>query len=393
MFLNSNSKGKSIFKSIMTVIVSSLVTGVILLTILPYFSDKIIPNRGENEESEFEARNIRQDVGYKPENLAVQSGSFDVTQIASAVIPSVVGISTAVVSEYNLFRSTNEQRWSVGSGVIVSEDGYILTNHHVIDGGSGRIVVTLDNGSTVEADRKWADPTLDIAIIKINRKGLNPASLGDSNGLRVGEPAVAIGNPLGLQFQRSVTAGIVSAVNRTIRVSTDGGENYMEGLIQTDASINPGNSGGPLINSKGQVIGINTIKVTTAEAMGFAIPINVCKPVVSKFSKDGDYSTPYMGLFAYDGTVARYVKRDSNMDRGIYVARIDATSPAYKAGVRIGDIITHVGDEEVNTMIELVEKIYECGVGNECAITYIRDGNPRRVSFVLENKTKDGVTR
>ncbi len=165
----------------------------------------------------------------------------------------------------------------------------------------------------------------------------------------------------------------------------------MEGLIQTDASINPGNSGGPLINSKGYVIGINTIKVASAEGMGFAIPINITIPIIESFSKNNSYTTPYMGLFAYDKVVAEYIHQDMNIQKGIYVAKIDINSPVYKAGIREKDIITHMDDIEMNTMMELREQMFKCGHGNHCTIRFIRDGKVKKVKFELEKKTNDSL--
>jgi len=313
--------------------------------------------------------------------------NLDITSVAAKVMPSVVGISTASIDRNSLFQANQQQSWSVGSGVIVSEDGYILTNHHVVGANPSQIIVTLSNSKTINARKEWSDPTLDLAIIKVDMTGLTTAVLGDSDRIQVGETAVAIGNPLGLQFQRTVTAGIVSAVNRTISVTTDGTENYMEGLIQTDASINPGNSGGPLINLRGEVIGINTVKVASAEGMGFAIPINITKPVIESFTQKGSYDTPYMGLFAYDKVVAEYINQDLSLQKGVYVAEIDPNSPAYEAGIRVGDIITHICDVEVNTMLDLREEMFKCGSGSNCVIRYIRNGEVRETRFTLQSRT------
>ncbi len=377
-----NSNKNTFLKVILIALTSSLVTAIFLMLILPSY---VVQNQPQK---------INYQSVEPPVQNNVEANSMNVTAIASRVIPSVVGISTAVVQQKDFFRTSQQESWSVGSGVIVSENGYILTNHHVIGSNPNEIIVTLDNGETLDAKSLWADSTLDLAIIKVDINGLKPAVLGDASGLQVGERAVAIGNPLGLQFQRTVTAGIVSAINRTISVSSDGIENYMEGLIQTDASINPGNSGGPLINDKGEVIGINTIKVVSAEGMGFAIPINIAKPVIARFVREGNYVTPYMGLFAYDTAVAEYVNQDSKINKGIYVTEIDPESPAYKAGIRIGDIITHMGGVEVNTMMALREEMFKCGQGSACTIRFIRKGEVKEVSFELETRTRDGaVTR
>ncbi|MGE4283347.1 MAG: S1C family serine protease [Clostridia bacterium] len=393
--MNEQNDSVSRWRKISIAVTSSLLTSFLLMIFIPYYMGRNnIPEekQGENisgiQLSEFQnivqAQPIDQTL---PED---RNGELDVTEVASKVIPSVVGISTAVVDEGSLFHSSQQQAWSVGSGVIVSEDGYILTNHHVVGSNPSNIVVTLANGKTIHATSEWSDPTLDLAVIKIKATGLQVAALGDAHRLRVGETAVAIGNPLGLQFQRTVTAGIISAINRTISVSTDGKENYMEDLIQTDASINPGNSGGPLINSRGEVIGINTIKVTSAEGMGFAIPINITKPVISSFIEKGRYATPYMGVFGYDEVVAKYVTQDMDISC-VYVTDIDPDSPVYKAGIRKGDMITHLGGVEVNTMMQLREEMFKCGSGSECIITYVRNGKTYKAEFTLETRVDDGL--
>jgi len=394
MYTNRRTSG--FLKGLMTILLSSAISAVIVMV---FISTYIRENSVQQQRINYSSvnpfvPNDTADIGQVQNDTNIKTDSsdpLDVADIAAKVMPSVVGISTTAVTRASLFDSNKEQIWSVGSGVIVSEDGYILTNQHVIGSNPAQIIVTLSNSKTVNARLEWSDPTLDLAIIKVDLSGLTKATLADSDNIKVGETAVAIGNPLGLQFQRTVTAGIVSALNRTISVNTDGRENYMEGLIQTDASINPGNSGGPLINSRGEVIGINTIKVARAEGMGFAIPINITKPVITSFIEKGSYTTPYMGLFAFDKVVAEYLHQDMNLQKGVYVAEIDQDSPAYKAGIRVGDIITHICDVEVNTMIELREEMFKCGAGGHCTIRYIRDGKVRETSFTLQSRTNDGL--
>lgn len=385
----SNRKGNGLLSKVLMVTASSIITAMVLTLFIPaYISRRLnLPDTMENRQ----APNIAEE-NLTGQDIEQELDESDIVNVANRVMPSVVGISTRNVTPDNIFDAGEDQgNWSVGSGVIVSENGYILTNHHVIGENPNRIIVTLANGETVNAATQWSDPVLDLAVIRINRTGLTPAVLGDAESIKVGEVAVAIGNPLGLQFQRTVTAGIISAVNRTISIDVDGKENYMEGLIQTDASINPGNSGGPLINSKGEIIGINTIKVVSAEGMGFAIPINVTKPIITSFINEGNYSTPYMGLFAYDKMVAKYINQGMDIQKGVYIAEIDENSPAYRAGIREGDIITHICEKEVNTMIELREEMYKCGAGNECTLIYIRNGKTYETKFNLGVKTRDGL--
>ena len=181
----------------------------------------------------------------------------------------------------------------IGSGVVVHPFGYILTNDHVAGGNPSSISVVFSDGTELEGRTLWSDPTLDLAMAKVEAENdLVYAPLGNSEDLAIGETVVAIGTPLALQFQHTVTSGIISGLNRTVKIPTNLGENFMEDLVQTDASINPGNSGGPLVNIRGEVIGINTVKVTRAEGIGFAIPIDVAMPIIRHFVEEGEFVTP-----------------------------------------------------------------------------------------------------
>ncbi len=307
-----------------------------------------------------------------------------IAMVVKELSPSVVGISTKQISRENLF-SGQETVEGVGSGVIVHSKGYILTNDHVA-GGADEIRVILHDGKELEGEVKWTDPTLDLAIVKVEGEGLPAAKLGESERLLVGEPVIAIGTPLGLQFQHTVTAGIISALDRTVQVPTELGENFMEDLIQTDASINPGNSGGPLINLSGEVIGINTVKVTSAEGIGFAIPIDVAKPIISHFVEDEEFVTPYIGIVGFDKVMASYYKRDGRLEDGVYVVDIDPRGPAYKAGIRVDDVITRINDRRVTKMLGLRTAIYSYHVGDTVRVTVTRAGQEKTFDMTLEEK-------
>lgn len=317
--------------------------------------------------------------------------------VAKSATPGVVGISVLKVDSSSIFDRNAAEKWGVGSGLIVSSNGYILTNNHVAGGYNKRLIVSLSDGRNVDGIVKWADPVLDLAVVKINLENLPVIPLGDSSKVNVGETAIAIGNPLGLQFQRTVTSGIISALNRTIKIDAeDGGSNYMEDLIQTDASINPGNSGGPLLNSKGEAIGINTIKVTSAEGMGFAIPINVTKPIIDKFVKTNDFVETYMGIFAYDKEIIPYLDSSVKVDNGIYVSDIDENGPAYKSGLRKGCIITQVDNLKVETMLQLRTYLYTKNPGDVVNVTHYAHEQDKYVTVPVKliAKEKDGlVTR
>ena len=364
------------------VIFNFLLVSAILLNIVgctqkrPYH-----PQENPTQETEPESKLRAQQT--KTQERVLTSGT--VVEVADSIIPAVVGISTTEI--------TRESMWSepiaiqgVGSGVVVHPDGYILTNDHVAGGNPSSISVIFRSGEELEGKTLWSDPTLDLAIVKINATNLTAAPLGSSESLAVGETAIAIGTPLGLQFQHTVTSGIISALNRTVKVPTNRGENFMEDLIQTDASINPGNSGGPLLNIGGEVIGINTIKVTSAEGIGFAIPIDVAKPIIQHFVEVGSFVTPYLGIVGYDREMASYYNRNNYIQEGIYVVELDRKGPAYGAGIRVDDIITMVGDQKVNKMLDLRKTIYSYRVGQSVDIIIIRNGREMTVNMTLVEK-------
>ncbi len=299
------------------------------------------------------------------ENANDQSGA------AEKILDCVVGIS-----------SRQGQSESVGSGFIVTENGYIATNYHVVGSINAPLKVTLSDGKVVSGKALWGEPVLDVAIVKISQEGLTPAVLGDAKALRPGEAAIAVGNPLGLQFQRTVTAGVISALNRTITVEQDGSNVFMEDLIQTDASINPGNSGGPLVNGSGEVVGINTIKVSTAEGIGFAVPINLLRPVIDSFEKNGAFKTPYLGIYGYDKNMAQYLNQDFGSRSGVMIAYTEKGSPAEKAGLSVGSIITHINRHPVNTMLEVREILYGMQSG-ECTFSVIQNGTLSEIKVAL----------
>jgi len=272
----------------------------------------------------------------------------------------------------------------MGSGVIASSNGYIITNHHVIGARPERVTVTLHSGETLAGETVWSDSSLDLAIVKIDGENYPSCALGDAKKLRVGENVVAIGNPLSMQFERTVTAGIISALGRSISIENENGESgYMEDLIQTDASINPGNSGGPLINNRGEVVGINTVKVSTAEGMGFAVPVNVCVPVIERLQSVGQFRTPYLGLYAYTPAAARYLGVKENIEEGLLVAKLDTEGPAFAAGLRFGDIITAVNGQAVKNMLSLREELYKRQGGETVTIEFIRNDSRRRIDVML----------
>lgn len=305
--------------------------------------------------------------------------------VAEKVLPSIVGIQV----EYNvnsIFYRQTSTATAEGSGVIISEDGYILTNNHIVSNSSSyyqvseasRIVVYLYNDPTeYEAKIVGTDEETDLAVIKIEKTGLTPAELGDSDQVKIGEFAMAIGNPLGMQ--NSVSSGIISAVNREI-TDTDG-KTYT--LIQTDAAINSGNSGGALVNSSGQVIGINTLKLmgTGVEGMGFAIPINDTKPIYEDLIQYSKVKRPYIGFSGRDLDEA--TAKANNLVVGAYVVSIEEFSAAEKAGLRPGDVVIKINGTSITTMDELNAIKNECQIGDEITLTVVRDGQEKELKLTL----------
>lgn len=403
-------KGRNKSTRVFTIV---FVAAVAVGALIYYFMTFSAPNQGQKNQ----LNNLNQQLQVPQTNLAPQgtvlpqatakpqavlpgtenAGGIPVAQaVAKSATQGVVGITVERVAPDKLFDRDKDTQVGVGSGVIVTSDGYILTNNHVAGGKSKRIVVSLADGRNIDGETVWFDSVLDLAIVKVNLTGLPTLKLGDANQLQVGETAVAIGNPLGLEFQRTVTSGIISALNRTISIETDQGTNYMEDLIQTDASINPGNSGGPLLNAKGEVVGINTVKVTSAEAIGFAIPINVARPIVARLMNSGEFTEAYMGLFAYDKSVIPYLYGDLKIDKGIYVAHIDEKGPAYKAGLRLGCIISQIDGQDINSMMQLRIMLFSKSPGDTINVTHLMHDTNQWVTvpIKLAAKEKDGlVTR
>lgn len=320
-----------------------------------------------------------------------------VAQMLENVTDSVVGISKIKDKGDTVFTENGVSEMGMGSGVIISEKGYILTNEHVSGQKNSTCYVTMEDGKNFNANVIWSDSNLDLAIIKINMKCINYVKLGDSDSIKVGQTAYAIGNPIGFEFQKTVTSGIISALNRTILFKENDKSNYgnndsnknevyMSNLIQTDATINPGNSGGPLINNNGEIIGINTVKITSAEGIGFAVPINVIKPIIEKLENEGKFEEASLGIFAYDKNVIPYLDARLKFDSGIYVAQISFDSPAIKSGLEIGDVITKIDDNSVNKMCDLRKYIYTKNIGDTVNLTVMRNNRERNIEVKLSRK-------
>ncbi len=303
-----------------------------------------------------------------------------VVAIAENVGPSIVGVRVNYVSQsiFGLQEADEE-----GSGIIYTQDGYIITNYHVIksaiNNSTATVVVTFPNSDEeVNATIIGGDETTDLAVIKIDKTGLTTAKIGKSSELKVGELAVAIGNPLGQELAGSVTVGYISALNR--KISTDG-RTY--NLIQTDAAINPGNSGGALVNSKGEVIGINTVKIgaTEVEGLGFAIPTDDAIEIIDTLIKDGKIVRPYIGIGGIDLDEA--TAKRNNLVVGVYVGQVVTNTPAALAGIQKGDVIVAIDGQTIKTMEELNEVKNKKKIGDTVTLKISRKGQEIELNVTL----------
>lgn len=296
--------------------------------------------------------------------------SRTVISAAEKVSPSVVYIEVAqpIRSRKPNAARMPQQRRGSGSGFIFTPDGFILTNSHVVHNAT-KIEVTLSDGHKHQADLIGDDPDTDLAVIRINAPNLVPAQLGDAQRIRVGQLVIAIGNPYG--FQYSVTAGVVSALGRSLRAQSG---RLMDAVIQTDAALNPGNSGGPLVNSRGEVIGVNTAMILPAQGICFATSIDTAKFVASRLIRDGKVSRSYMGLAGQNVPLPRRIVRyyDLAVDSGIFVVSFETNSPARKGGLREGDIIIGFDDYPTAGIDDLHKLLTEERIGRKSSLTVIR---------------------
>lgn len=319
-------------------------------------------------------------------NYYNESVSKSRADIIEEAMKSVVGISMLKANEESLFDISLTQKWGLGTGIIISEDGYILTNQHVARKENTKLIVSLSDGESVQGKVVWCNENIDVAIVKIDKNNLEVAKFGNSDRLRIGDDVLAIGNPLGVEFQRSTTRGIVSGLNRTLTFEEDGETIFMEGLIQTDASINSGNSGGPLINESGEVVGINTVKITTAEGIGFAVPINLVMPIIDKLVSGENFEEGYLGMFVYDKEIIKYVESNVSLNEGIYVTSVTKNGPADEAGILEGDVIVSVDGIFINKVTDLREYIYSKRPGDVISVIVNRENEILNIKLTLGGK-------
>lgn len=335
----------------------------------------------------------------KQETVKIVTEESVVIDVVDKVSPSVVTIGISKTSNvgqtfeinpfdpFSIFRQQPSQpqkvEQNIGTGFIISSDGMIVTNRHVVSDTEATYKVITKDDKTYDVQKIYRDPANDLAILKINGSGFKPVEMGDSSKLKVGQFVIAIGTALG-EFKNTVTTGVVSGLGRGITAGSpfEGYVEQLDNVIQTDAAINPGNSGGPILNSAGQVIGVNVAVAQGSQNIGFAIPINVIKESLDNFNKTGKFSRPYLGI------IYKMISRDlallNEVPEGAYIQEVVAGGPAEKAGVQNGDIITKIDGQKVQEQDGGLAKIISGEkVGDRIELTIWRDGKEIKISVTL----------
>ncbi len=378
--------GKQLAKCAALALVFGLVAGGVM-TGVNYASGKIF---GTTNASNVQASlTTGDDSTVQPTAISSSYVATDVSDIVDEVMPSIVAITNVSQTEYQSFwgQSKTYESTSCGSGIIVSQDNeylYVATNNHVVEGANS-LTVTFANDDTVSAEIKGTDPSTDLAVVKVALSSIKDdtmseikvATLGSSDTLKVGESCIAIGNALG--YGQSVTTGVISALNREVSVSdSSSSTNYTAELIQTDAAINPGNSGGALLNTAGEVIGINSVKYsdTSVEGIGYAIPMDTAKPIIEELitnEKVDESNSAYLGIAGVD--VTSDVAKTYNMPTGVYVAQVMEGAAAEQAGIQKGDIITKFDGKDVTSMEKLSYNMQYYAAGTTVDVVIERSSN------------------
>ncbi len=375
------------FKALLIVLVLALITCFVML----FNYSNVVKDIREQDSTVDNSAKIGQTDSSEGSSPALILGPVDIADMVEIVSPSVVNVEASRKvsgnsSFYNdpffkqFFGDSNPNiENSIGTGFVIGRNGHIATNQHVIDGAE-EIMVNLNDGRKLKAEVVGQDYEMDLAILKIEAGAdLIPLQIGDSDQLRVGEWVIAIGNPYGLDH--TVTAGVVSAKGRPMQIE----KRVYKDLIQTDAAINPGNSGGPLLNTKGEVVGINTAVNAQAQGIGFAISINTARDVLDELIKNGKVIRPYIGIYLQpvDEDIANYLNIEN---KGIVVVGVEPESPASKAGITKYDVISKINEKPVNNYDELQAILKEHKVGDTIMLEVLQKGKPIVVSLKLAEK-------
>jgi serine protease Do len=365
-------------------LVSAIIGGLITLLFVP-----VLGRMGYLDNTEQQPQDVtNQYSSSKTTSVKVNS---QITEAVNKVSSAVVGVEN-IGSSDDPFSSANVKQ-GTGSGIIFQKNGskaLVVTNFHVIEGNKKvQVVVPLSNdkSKTVQAKVLGFDRITDLAVLEISSAGVTEvAQFGNSDTLQAGEPAIAIGNPLGPQFSQSVTVGVISSPKRTIDVT----ETTATDVIQTDAAINPGNSGGALVNAAGQVIGINSLKIAESgvEGLGFAIPANDAQPVIQQLISKGHVPRPYLGVQLYDlqemlPSAWEELKLPSSVQTGVLIKTVDANTPAARAGVKSRDVIVKIDNQTISNSSELRKYLYKKKIGDTVKLTIYRNGKQTTISVAL----------
>lgn len=379
---------------LLPIIIGVIVGVLLILVIYPSLSGNNVVLKEEGNDKTEESRNDDSNVIEQQVSVDV---STQITEIVEKVSPAVVGVTNIQTrTDFWQQNETNNEA-GTGSGVIYKKDGeyaYIVTNHHVVDK-ADMIEIVLNDDTSLEAELLGSDLFTDLAVLRVDGKEIESTiEMGSSENVKVGEPVIAIGNPLGHMFAGSVTQGIISGKQRTIPqdFNQDGRPDWQAEVLQTDAAINPGNSGGALINMQGQLIGINSMKISQmiAQGIGFAIPIDIARPIIEELEKTGKVTRPYLGVEIYSLDEVPKVewkntlKLPDSVEGGVYIWTVEPLSPAAEAGLKRLDVITELDGKPVLDILDLRKILYqELKVGDKVDIVYYRDGERKETSVTL----------
>lgn len=393
---STNKKDKKPNRWLWPIIIGIIVGIILMLVIYPTLSGN---NSFFDEDTEIPESEEENNDNVPKEEMRVDVSS-QVTDIVDDVNDTVVGVTN--IQKRNDFwaQEDADEEQGTGSGVIYKVDddhAFIVTNHHVVEE-ADEVEVLLADETKIEADLLGSDVFTDLAVLRADAEDIDGAiEMGTSEDLKVGEPVIAIGNPLGHMFAGSVTQGIISGKQRTIPqdFNQDGRADWQAEVIQTDAAINPGNSGGALINLEGQLIGINSMKINESmvEGIGFSIPIDAAKPIIEELEETGEVTRPYLGIESYSLEEVpkteweESLKLPDDVEEGIYVWSVESSSPADEAGLEKLDVITQLDGEAIEDVIDLRKILYqEKEIGDEIEIEYYRDGDKKETTVTLEEQ-------